>query len=191
MPSLSTAPINLTPTIPNLHRLSPLHDHQRPVERLLAPPPPLHQLPPQRRQTRTPANRQPPPQLLFNPGTLLHHLLAALALALSDGVHGRSEEEANGFVDVVFRGDGREGEFGEGFGDADDGFELADGDGDAGAGVCGNFRRVDLPADGDEVGRELFAGFGREAGRAASGIYGELYCSLRKGEMEFLTICNS
>lgn len=68
-----------------------------------------------------------------------------------------------------FGRDGGEGEFGEGFGDADDGFELADCDGDAGAGVGGDFGGVHLAADGDEVGRELFAGFGGEARRAASG----------------------
>ena len=92
---------------------------------------------------------------------------------------------------MVFRGDGGEGEFGEGFGDADDGFELANRDGDARAGVCGDFGRVDLSADGDEVGRELFAGFRREAGCAASEMHGELYCSPRKAEEKFLTICNS
>ena len=82
----------------------------------------------------------------------------------------------------MFGGDGGEGEFGEGFGDADDGFELADRDGDARAGVCGDFGRVDLPADGNEMGRELFAGFGGEAGCAASGMDGERFCSLRKAE---------
>ena len=83
---------------------------------------------------------------------------------------------------MVFGGYGGKGEFGEGFGDADDGFELADGDRDAGAGVCGDFGRVDLPADGDEVGRELFAGFGGEAGRAASERYGELCYSHKNRE---------
>jgi len=38
---------------------------------------------------------------------------------------------------VGFGGDCLEREFGEGFGDADDGFELADGDGDGGAGAGG------------------------------------------------------
>lgn len=168
-PVLSTAPINLTPPIPNLHRLPPLHNHQRPIQSLLAPPPPLHQLPPQSRQARAPPNRQSPPQLLFHATRLLNHLFAPLALALRHGVHGRSQEQANGFVDVGFGGDGGEGEFGEGFGDADDGFELADCDGDAGAGVGGDFGGVHLAADGDEVGRELLAGFGGEARRAASG----------------------
>ena len=87
---------------------------------------------------------------------------------------------------MVFGGYGGKGELGEGFGDADDGFELADGDGDAGARVCGDFGRVDLPADGDEVGRELFAGFGGEAGRAASEIHGELCCFLWKAERSCL-----
>ena len=90
----------------------------------------------------------------------------------------------------MFGGYGGEGKFGEGFGDADYGFELADCDGDAGAGVCGDFGRVDLPADGNEVGRKLFASLGGEAGRAASEMYGEL-CYSRKAEKEFLTICNS
>ncbi len=68
-----------------------------------------------------------------------------------------------------FRGDGRERELGEGFGDADDGFELPNGDGDRGAGVGAEFGAVDLAADGDEVGGELFGGGGGEAGGAATG----------------------
>jgi len=138
------------------------------MKRLLAPPPPLHQLPPQRRQTRTPSHRQPSPQLLLYLSRLLHHLPAPLSLALRHGIHGRGEEEPDGLIDVRLQRDGREGEFGEGFGDADDGFELADGDGDGGAGGGGEFGGVDLAADGDEVGGEFFAGFGGEAGGAAS-----------------------
>ena len=85
-----------------------------------------------------------------------------------------------------FRGDGGEGEFGEGFGDADDGFELADGDGDAGARVGGYFGRVHLPPDGDEVGGEFFAGFGGEAGRAASGCDGNVSVGLgRQGGLAY------
>ena len=61
-----------------------------------------------------------------------------------------------------------EGEFRERFRDADDGFELPDGDGDGGPRVGGELGAVDLAADGDEVGGQLLAGFGREAGRAAS-----------------------
>ena len=68
-----------------------------------------------------------------------------------------------------FERDGAEGEFGEGFCDADYGFELADCNGDRGARGGGDFGGVDLAADGYEVGRELFAGFGGEAGCAAAG----------------------
>lgn len=89
-----------------------------------------------------------------------------------------------------FRGDGGEGEFGEGFRDADDGFELADCDGDAGARVGGYLGRVHLSADGNEVRREFFAGFGGEAGRAASGSDGVVSIGLRGGE-GWLTICSS
>ena len=67
-----------------------------------------------------------------------------------------------------FERDGAEGEFREGFRDADYGFELADCDGDGGAGRGGDFGRVDLPSDGDEVGGELFASFGGEARGAAT-----------------------
>ena len=73
---------------------------------------------------------------------------------------------------MVFGSYGGKGEFGKGFRDADYGFELADCDGDAGAGVCSDLGRMDLPAYGNEVGRKLFAGFGGEAGRTASEVYG-------------------
>lgn len=68
-----------------------------------------------------------------------------------------------------FESDGGEGKFGEGLGDADDGFELADRDGDGRAGGGGDFGGVDLAPDGDEVGGELFARFRGEAGCAAAG----------------------
>ncbi len=81
-----------------------------------------------------------------------------------------------------FERDGGEGEFGEGFRDADYGFELADCDGDGGARGGGDFGGVHLSADGDEVGRELFAGFGGEAGGAASEEHvSEFYRSLAEG----------
>ena len=69
---------------------------------------------------------------------------------------------------MLREGDGGEGELSEGFGDADDGFELADGDGDGGAGVRGEFGGVDLPPNGDKMGGELFGGFGGEARGAAA-----------------------
>ena len=68
-----------------------------------------------------------------------------------------------------FGGDGGERDFGKRLGDADDGFELADSDGDGGAGVGGDFGAVDLAADGDEMRREFFGGFWGEAGCAAAG----------------------
>lgn len=59
-----------------------------------------------------------------------------------------------------FKGDGREGEFGERFCDTDNSFELTDCDWDAGARVGADFCGMNLSTDGDEVGGELFAGFG-------------------------------
>lgn len=135
---------------------------------MLRVPSPINKLAPQRSQACTPPNWQPALELVFDLVDFLHHLLAALALALRDGVHGGCEEEPDGFIDVAFRGDGGEGEFGEGLGDTDDGFELADGDGDGGAGVGVEFGAVDLFADRDEVGGELFGGFGGETGGAAT-----------------------
>ena len=87
---------------------------------------------------------------------------------MRDSIHGRCQEETDGFVDVRLERYGREGEFGKGFGNSDDGFELANGDGDGGAGGGGNFSRAYLPTDGDEMRGELFTGFGGEAGRTAS-----------------------
>jgi len=69
---------------------------------------------------------------------------------------------------VGFERDGREGELGEGFSDADDGFELTDCDGNGGTRGGGDFGRVYLAADRDEVGGELLASFGGKTGRAAS-----------------------
>ena len=88
-----------------------------------------------------------------------------------------------------FCGYGGKGEFGEGLGNPDYGFQLTDCDGDARPGVGRDLRGVDLTADGDEVGRELFACFRGEARRAASKIYVQPYA---KGEgREILTIYNS
>lgn len=70
-----------------------------------------------------------------------------------------------------FGGDGGESEFGEGFGDADYGFELTNGDGDGRARLGCEFGGVDLSADGDEVGGQLFGGFGGEAGSTAAEDY--------------------
>jgi hypothetical protein len=69
---------------------------------------------------------------------------------------------------MLLSSDGRKGELCEGLSDADDGFELADRDGDRRAGVSFEFAGVDLFSDGDEVGGELFCSFGGEARCAAS-----------------------
>ena len=52
---------------------------------------------------------------------------------------------------MLFGGDWGEGNFGEGFGDTDYGFELTDCDWDGGAGIGFEFGCVDLLADGDKV----------------------------------------
>ena len=135
---------------------------QRPPQRRLTIPPTCHKLTLQPLQTRAPPYWQPPPQLLLHLPHLLHQLPISTqpcprrTLALTDCVHRRREEQANGFIDVRFVCDGREREFGEGLGDADYGFELAHGDRDGAADVGRAFRLCDAVADGDEVGGEFF-----------------------------------
>lgn len=65
--------------------------------------------------------------------------------------------------------DGREGQFGEGLGDAHDGLKLPHCDGDRGPRVGLQLGGVDLLADRDEVRGELLCGGFAEAGGAASG----------------------
>lgn len=101
-------PVNLGPPRPNLYSISPLKNHQGPIERLLGIPSP-NEFTTKSSQTRTPANGQPTLKLVFNLADFLHHLLATLAFALGDGVHGRCEEEPDGFVDVAFCGNWGEG----------------------------------------------------------------------------------
>ena len=55
-------------------------------------------------------------------------------------------------------GDGRKREFGKGFGDANDGFELANGDGNGGTSIGLYLGSVDPATDGDEMAGELFGG---------------------------------
>jgi hypothetical protein len=79
---------------------------------------------------------------------------------------------------VLFGGDGGERELGEGFGDSDGrasvGFELGG---------------VDLFADRDEVGGELFGGFWGEAGCTAAGFW--LALGKREQWERVRTICSS
>jgi hypothetical protein len=117
------------------NRISSLQNHQRPVQRWLAEPLALDHLPPQRSQARAPADRQSALELRLHASHFIIELAATLRAALVDGIHGGAKEETDGLVDVLLCGDGGEGELGEGLGDADNGFELANGDGDGRAGV--------------------------------------------------------
>jgi len=76
---------------------------------------------------------------------------------------------------VLFGGDWGEGDFGEGFGDTDYGFELTDCDWDGGTGIGFEFGGVDLLADGDEVRGEFFGCFRGEAGCTASILLAYLF----------------
>jgi hypothetical protein len=60
---------------------------------------------------------------------------------------------------MLFCSNGREGQFGQRFGDTDNGFQLPNGDWNGGTSVGFEFRGVDLLADGDEMGREFLSGF--------------------------------
>jgi hypothetical protein len=119
---LDATPIDLTTTVPNLHRIPPLEHNQSPVQTLLTIAPTIDKLALQRGKAGTPTDGQPAPQLVLDLAHFLHELATALALALGDGVHGGGEEEPDGLVDVRFCRDGGEGEFGERFCDAHDCF---------------------------------------------------------------------
>lgn len=115
---------------PNSNRIPPLQHQQRPIQPRLTVSFPLDKLPPKRRQAGAPANGQPPPQLLLQFCDFLIELLAPLILALVDCVHRTGQEEPDCLIDMLCGGDGGQGELRKGFGDADDGLELADCDGD-------------------------------------------------------------
>lgn len=102
-------PINLGPSRPNLYSISPLKNHQGPIESLLGIPSPTNEFTTKGSQARTPANGQSTLELVFDFADFFHHLLATLAFALGDGVHGRCEEEPDGFVDMSFCGNWGEG----------------------------------------------------------------------------------
>ena len=77
---------------------------------------------------------------------------------------------------------GRERQLGKGFGNADDGFELPDGDGDRGAGIGGQFGGMDLPAYGDKVRGELFGSRGGKMWGAAAGTLVSRKFEMDKGK---------
>ena len=72
----------------NAHSISALQDHQGPVESLFGVASSVNELAPKSCETGAPANGKSALQFIFDLADLFHHLLATLALALSDGVHG-------------------------------------------------------------------------------------------------------
>jgi hypothetical protein len=71
---------------------------------------------------------------------------------------------------VFTRGDRGKGQFGQGFGDADYGFQLPNCDGDGASGVAFNFILVYLFANLDEMAGELLGCFGAQTRRTAAGL---------------------
>ena len=67
---------------------------------------------------------------------------------------------------MQFSGHGGEGNLGKGLGDADNGLELTDGDGDGRALIGLLLLAADLRADRDEVVAQLVSRFRRQTGRA-------------------------
>lgn len=104
------------------------HDIKRPLQRTTRVPLKRHKLPDQTRPTRTPPDRQPSSHLALNLFDFLVEFASGEAFDRSgrDGIHGGVLEETDGFVDVMREHGWRQREFGEGFRDSDDGFELSD-----------------------------------------------------------------
>lgn len=72
----------------NTNSISALQDHQGPVESLFRVPSSVNELAAESGETGAPADGKSALQFVFDLADLFHHLLAALALALSDCVHG-------------------------------------------------------------------------------------------------------
>ena len=139
---------------------------------------------------RTKPNRDTFLNLLLDLCNLIIHILANRRATIIYRVHGTRAEKSYGLIDMVLCDDGRKRHFGEGFGDANDGFELADRDGDAGTFVGVLFDLVDLFADFDKVGGKLLGGFVVEM-RGATG-FGEadVRAHFVDGDFPFGTIRN-
>lgn len=150
-PTLRSVSIHLCTLIPETNGIPSLQDHQGPIQRLLTVSLTIDHLLAQRRQTGAPADGESPLQLCLNAVDFFVELTAALVATLVDCIHGGAQEQTDGFVYVHLGCDSREGEFGEGLSDTDDGFELTDRDGDGGASVSFNLGGMDLPSDGNEV----------------------------------------
>lgn len=145
--------------IPQLNRVTPLQHRQCPAQRGLAVPAISDERPAYACQARCPAHGQALAHLVLELVDLSEQVPVAAGaravdaaaavggvLAAGRGVHGRGEEEPDGLVDVHFRGDGLQLQLCEGLRDADDGFELADGDGDRGASASGGLGALQLRA---------------------------------------------
>jgi hypothetical protein len=76
---------------------------QRSIQRHLTVPSPIHKFPPQSREAGAPSNWQAPSQLFLYLSNFFHQLTTTLPLlALRDGVHGTSEEQAYRFINMFF-----------------------------------------------------------------------------------------
>jgi len=102
---------------------------------------------------------------------------------MRDSVHGTREEQADGLVDMRLVGDRGQGEFGQTLRDADDGLELADGDGDAALHVGAVLVARSLRADRDKVAAELLGGLAAEARRAPALAEGDVALELVDGDV--------
>jgi len=86
-----------------------LQSHERAIQGRLTKALAFNQFAAQVRQAGVPADSQPALELGLNTVDLIAELAAALVATLVDSIHGGAEEETNGFVDVLFGGDGRQG----------------------------------------------------------------------------------
>lgn len=85
-----------------------------------------------------------------------------------DGIKGGDLEETNGLINMLIGGNGGEGDLGQGLGDAHDGLELTDRDGDRGALIGFLLLTTHLGTDRDKVVAQLFRCVWGEAGSAFS-----------------------
>jgi len=187
---LHTNAINLLSLIPHLQYLLPLKHPNSSLQSPFGQSPPIYKMFHQPPIIRTKPDRDTFLNLLLDLCNLIIHILANRRPTVIYRVHGTGAEKSDGLIDMVLRDDGRKRDFGKGFGDTDDGFELADCDGDAGTFVGVLFDLVDLFADFDKVGGKLLRGFVVEA-RGATG-FGEadVRAHFVDGDFPFGTIRN-
>lgn len=122
--------MNLGTLVSKDNCLSSLHVHEGSVQGLLAVALAFHHFATQSGEAGAPANGKTALQFSFDAVDLVVELATALVAALVDGVHGRAEEKADGFVNVRLGGNGRQRQLSQRLGDADNGLELTDGNGD-------------------------------------------------------------